>query len=427
MSFLSHRLWMVLGVLLVAGAAGCQTQLMPTPNIYASGRYRLYEDIDPALRTSTVDLLYVTDRAPVPRKDGGISYGYERSHSLAFGSCAVEIGRNVDWETLVANSTVHKRSVKLPMKVRSIRELGRLHPTPLPLMDVGGELMDDPDALAQQLALAAVFGQEVRRRLALTPVKEAYLFVHGYNNTFDYAAEVLAEFWHFGGRPGVPILYTWPSGSPGLLRGYTHDRESGEFTIYHLKQLIRALATIPELRRINVIAHSRGTDVAASALRELLIEERGAGRVARESFRIGHVVLASPDVDIDVSAQRFTAERFHRACESLTVYVSGKDKAIGLADWLFRSRRRLGQIRPEDLTETQKKGLGLIPTVYIVDCRVKSGFLGHSYFHSSPAVSSDLILALRYGAAPGSPGRPLEQAFPGYWVLDDEKYPLGGD
>ena len=71
---------------------------------------------------------------------------------------------------------------------------------------------------------------------------------------------VIAELWHFLGRQGVPILYTWPAGFGGL-RGYTRDRESGGFTIFHLKQFLRLLASTPELEELNIIAHSRGTDV----------------------------------------------------------------------------------------------------------------------------------------------------------------------
>ncbi len=62
---------MALAILLAAGLGGCKTPLMPTPNIYAGGRYQLFaDDLAPELRTSTVDLVYVTDRAPKPRKDG---------------------------------------------------------------------------------------------------------------------------------------------------------------------------------------------------------------------------------------------------------------------------------------------------------------------------------------------------------------------
>jgi esterase/lipase superfamily enzyme len=122
--------------------------------------------------------------------------------------------------------------------------------------------------------------------------------------------------------------------------------------------------------------------------------------------------------------QRFSAENFSEVCERLTVYVARKDKAIGLAEWLFRSRERLGKLRPEKLNEAQRERLKLIGNVDIVDARVKVGFLGHSYYHSSPAVSSDLMLAVRYGFAAGSPQRPLHQVAPHYWVIDDERYPF---
>ncbi len=419
------RSWYLTLLLLAAGSAGCeQQQLMPTPNMYVGGKYELYEGGLPEyLKGSTIDLLYLTDRAPETRQDGSLRYGYGRSRSLAFGSCLVEIGRNVDWETLVANSTVHKRSVSLPVTVRAINELGRLIETPLPLVEIDGQLVEDPKLDAAQEVLAGEFFAEVRRRLARTPTKIAFIYVHGFANTFEYAASVLAEFMHFSRGRGLPILYTWPAGSPGMIQGYNYDRESGEFTIYHLKQFIRHLAMVPEIEKIHILAHSRGTDVASSALRELLIEERGAGNIARETLKIGHVVLASPDMDMEVAGQRFGAERFHNVYEHLTIYVSSNDKAIGLAEWLFRSKTRLGQLRPEDLTAEQKQQIGLVGRVDIVDARVETGFLGHAYYHSNPAVSSDLILAVR-GYEAGSPQRPLKEVAPNYWVLDNEAYPF---
>jgi esterase/lipase superfamily enzyme len=408
--------------LLVARLAKRPTRLMPTPNIYATGQYELFPDLAPELQTSTVDLLYVTDRAPAP-EGGVLKYGYDRSASLAFGSCRVEIGQGLDWATLAAESTKRERDLALPLTVRSITEIGRLGDTPPPLVQRGDDWVDDPVDAAQRQALVDRFREEVRSRLAHTPLKDAFVYVHGYQNSFNYAAGVVTEFWHFGGRQGVPILYSWPAGSPGLLKGYSHDRESGEATIFHFKQFIRALAQEPEVRRIHIIAHSRGTDVAASALRELLIEERGAGGSAREKYRIGQVLLASPDVDIDVVAQRFEAERFFRVAEHVTVYVSARDRAIGMAEWLHRSDRRLGQLRPEDLSTEQVTRFEQLGHTDFIDARVETGLLGHSYFHSSPAVSSDLILLMRYGAAAGSSRRPLREVAPHYWVLDSESYP----
>ncbi len=97
---------------------------------------------------------------------------------------------------------------------------------------------------------------------------------------------------------------------------------------------------------------------------------------------------------------------------------------IGMANWLFASQRRIGQLRPSDLSPEMRKRLKEIGSVEIVDSRVKVGGIGHSYFHSSPAVSSDLILALRYGALPGTDRRPLGKAVMGFWVIDDENYPF---
>ena len=45
-------------------------------------------------------------------------------------------------------------------------------------------------------------------------------------DSFEDAIFRIAELWHFLGREGVPIAYTWPAGHPGLLRGYNYDRES---------------------------------------------------------------------------------------------------------------------------------------------------------------------------------------------------------
>jgi esterase/lipase superfamily enzyme len=410
--------------LLVLALAGCQTHLMPTPNIYASGKYQLYGELDPSLRTNQVDLLYVTDRAPIEKKDRVTGYGYRRSRSLAFGSAVVEIGHGVSWDALVQDSTSRERKESLPLKVGSITELGRFPHTPWPLVERRARLVDDPAVAARHEEVAARFGQEVRRRLALTPYKGVFIYVHGFNTTFDYAAAVVAEFWHFGGRLGVPILYSWPAGSPGLLRAYTHDRESSQFTIHHLKQFIRAVASISEVQRIHVIAHSRGTGVAANALHELLIEDRAAGRDLRQSLRIGEVILASPDLDLGIFFQRFVASRFYQVAEHITVYCSQKDKALGLAESLFNSRPRLGEVRPKNFSEDEKQLLSEMHAYDIVDARVKTGFLGHGYYHSNPAASSDLILLLRYRAVAGSEQRPLTPAIPGYWELASESYPF---
>src|SRR5262245_2148928 len=92
--------------------AGCAstTVLMPTPRIYIGHTAKpLFTRQIPESGTPVVDLLYVTDRAPVSEADGVRNYSSERSRSMAFGSVSVEIGERVSWASLVEESTVSVR------------------------------------------------------------------------------------------------------------------------------------------------------------------------------------------------------------------------------------------------------------------------------------------------------------------------------
>jgi esterase/lipase superfamily enzyme len=262
------------------------------------------------------------------------------------------------------------------------------------------------------------------RELAKTPVKDVYVFVHGYNNSFYDGVMTVAQLWHFMGRQGVPISYSWPAGHGGLLRGYTYDRESSEFTVFHLKEALRFIAAQPDVKRIHLIAHSRGTDVAASALRELHLEISGSGRSTREVLKLNTLVLAAPDLDLDVVIQRLVTARIGRVPDRFALYVCAADEALGLSNWLFAGMTRLGKIRSNIFTPQELEALRNSKTVQIIDARVSNpGSSGHSYFYSNPAVSSDLILLLRYGLPPGAEsGRPLRVAKDGFWVIDD-RYP----
>jgi esterase/lipase superfamily enzyme len=156
-----------------------------------------------------------------------------------------------------------------PVKAVSIEERGRLPETPY-LFQVkdGGRVEPDPEIIIELREAEADARRVLSERLALTPRKEVFILVHGVGNDFDDAVIGAAEIWHFLGREGVPIAYTWPAGGEGLFF-YTTDRESGEFTVLHLKQLLKVLATIPEVERVHILSHIRGTDVTMTALREL--------------------------------------------------------------------------------------------------------------------------------------------------------------
>ena len=414
-----RRLMSSLAVLVIL--AGCQRNLIPTPNLYSGSEVNPFANVPPELASSTVDLLYVTDRKPLENAAGDTRYGYGRSWSAAFGSCKVEFGHNLSWEDLVAASRATKRRRAIPLNMRTVTEQFRFPETPGPIVVTDGEVSPAPEYLAARQLGVDTFHVELRRRLALTPRKEVYLFVHGYANGFDDAAYRIAELWHFLGREGVPLFYSWPAGHPGLLRGYMRDRESGEFTLYHLKECIRALADCPEVEAVHLIAHSRGTDVLMTAMRELIVRTRIAGYDPQQILKIGNVIMAAPDIDLDVSSQRFAPDRLNDGYELFTVYVTANDRAIGSAEWLYASPRRLGTVQPEDLFSGELDRVAMMPNVDVVEARVRTDFKGHGYFLSNPAVLSDVILVLRYDRTPGAENdRPLTPIIHNYYILDDD-------
>ena len=105
-------------VLVLPAAIGCSNrQLMPTPNLYlAQGDGKNpFADVPPKLQNNKVDVLFVTDRKPKATKSDSVRYGHGRSASMAFGSCIVEIGKDVEWPVLVKNSRTKRRSLSLSL------------------------------------------------------------------------------------------------------------------------------------------------------------------------------------------------------------------------------------------------------------------------------------------------------------------------
>jgi esterase/lipase superfamily enzyme len=356
------------GLFIILLVSGCGQSLMATPNLIARSEVNPFDKVPPELRSSRVEVLYATDRVPEKDSKGNLVYGCDRSKSLAFGTCVVEIGQDLSWDDLVGQSRTQTRLMSLPLSVREIREQGRFPEASGIVVLDNGKPIEDPALVAQRIESEKLLRTMLARHLQRAARKEAFIYVHGFNNTFDYAACVLGQIWHFMGRTGIPIIYTWPAGSSeGALGGYTRDRESGEFTGYHLKQFLKTIASCPDLEKINLIAHSRGTDVLLTALRELNIEYQAAGKQTRSELKLGNVVLAAADLDMEVISQRVGAEGLLMVPERLTVYVSRSDRAIGIADLLFGSKRRVGQMNYDDLTPLSRASLATVPQIQIID------------------------------------------------------------
>ena len=419
-AYLGIGIWALLIVLLLGG---CARVMMPPPNLYTSGAQKPFGNLREELRSSRVDVLYVTDRAPEIDSSEVLSYGSDRSTSLAYGSAIVEMGNNLSWEELKAYSRGESGvSRNLPLKVISVKALGRLPATPYPFeVQADGTIRFDSKFLAERERVEEKGRKELLRRLSLTRRKDVFLFIHGVGNTLEDAAATAAEGWHFLGREGVPVVYSWPAGRGGLLF-YAYDSESSQFTIFHLKQFIRFLASTPEVENVHILAHSRGTDVATTALRELVIEYRAASKDPRKHLKIKNLVLVAADLDVDIVMQRLIAEVIGAAAERVTIYASSDDSALSFASMLFGSRSRLGHFDLETVTEQERKILAQIPNLdFIAYTGRLGGTFGHAYFRENPAISSDIISLLRYGSPPGqATGRPLKHVFDNLWQIDDD-------
>lgn len=410
-------------VLFIISVTGCGMEMMPAPNLIVMEGRGAWDHVSPELQKTTAEVLYATDRLPENKEGKPVRYGSRRFNRLAYGLATIEFDAK-DWDDLLTLSTAEHRWRSTRVQLKETRELDRFPATPWPTIDVDGHPIWNPETRAEHKAAVGRLQQLIAERLALTDCKEAYIYVHGAANAFDEGIGDSAQIWHFLGRRGVPITYSWPSLPSVAVRDYNYDRESGEYTVFHLKQFIAAVSGTPGLKKIHFIAHSRGTDVLMSAMRELNIlhcaENPDVRQPTAKALRIGHIVLFAADIDFGVAQQRLEAEAITEACEHLTVYSSPGDKAILIAKWLFASTVRLGTLGLYKLPQRDRRQMAGIHNLTLIDAKVSSGFLGHSYFYSSPAVSSDLILLLRDDLEPGTDGdRPLIRVDDAFWEIRD--------
>lgn len=408
-------------VLLCLCSCSSKTYLMPTPNIYTRPDLNPFDAVPSDLQGDEISVLYITDRVPESTEPDHWQYGLERSRSTAFGEAVVQMGPDLSWGQIVEASRAQKRKKDVELNIIATREQGRFAKTPptLVLSDLQLKSHQKRPVDPVQAQAEKKFKDELRRRLALTPRKEVFIYVHGFANTFEDAVYVSAEMWHFLGREGVPVCYTWPAGIGGV-KAYEYTLSSTQFTVYHFKQALRLIASCPEVEKVHIIAHSRGTAVTVDTLRELHLEIRGTADT-QKTLKLGTVILAAADLDLDVVIARNATERISKAAEHVALYISSTDKALSFSNWLSQGRGRLGNLDINIFSPSELEALRSSRHLQLIDARLhKPGLLGHSYFHKSPAVSSDLALLMRYQLWPGAAyGRPLHTTEQGVWMIED--------
>ncbi|MFU8777417.1 MAG: alpha/beta hydrolase [Roseovarius sp.] len=339
---------------------------------------------------------FVTDRAVEITDGGAVLLTARRDAAMRFGTAQLGAG-------------------DAGLKIDRVAQRLTFPATPLALSQSGGVIGPDPSSAARYAetgrALQDALAQDLRKR----DQRDILLYIHGYNSHFNDALETTARLWQATGQGALPLAYSWPSGNPGAF-GYFKDRESGEFTIFHLKETLRLLSTVPGLNRIHIVAHSRGSDVVTTALRELVIEARAAGRDPRQSLKIENLILAAPDLDFSVVRQRLIAERFGLAFGRITVYMNPEDGALGLAQFLMAGTR-FGRLSYDQLGLSEREIFAHIRNVHFINVSAVTGGSSHNYFRSNPAVLADIARVIATNAAPDDPRRDLIHAEANFWRL----------
>lgn len=406
--------------LLTAACSSMET-LPPTPHLLrdGSGSAKLAALAEP-LRKPEMEILYVTDRSEVGRSDRGPEYSFGRATALAFGSATVALQPTPTWEELVRLSGQGDEQPSIALEMTKIDEVGKVVLTPQSLEVVERKLQRTAESQRDLELAKAQFVALVKSRLEQAASKDVYLYVHGFNNSFYDAIARSAILWHSIARQGVFIAYTWPAGHGGPF-GYFYDRESGEFTIFHLREMLKVLAEVPGLERLHIIAHSRGTDVATTALREINIACRAKGEDPQKALKLETLMLAAPDLDLEVFSQRFWLENLGAVPKRTVVYFSSEDEAIGLSRWLFDSKGRIGTLSQIPFSAAQVALIQQMPNIQLIECQVQGSASSHAYVFGNPAAMSDVIAVLRDRRDAGvSNGRPLKPMGNGTWLLTND-------
>lgn len=236
------------------------------------------------------------------------------------------------------------------------------------------------------------FESVLRESLARTGGR-ALVFVHGYRTPFDGSVYRAAQIVHDSGYKGTPVLFSWAS--TGRTVDYIYDNNSATIARDGLERTLRVLRR-SGATRIDIVAHSMGNWLTMEALRQVAI-----GQEKDLASLLGDVVLASPDIDIDVFKSQL--QRIGRPDRPFFVLISRDDRALLVSSIIAGNRPRVGDYdRDSDLAS-----LGVV----VVDVSgLSSGDrLNHARFADNPVLIQLLGDRLNEGDEFGGSGDDITQ------------------
>lgn len=294
--------------------------------------------------TTKVELIAATTRAPA--EDKAILFSGERGSGLMIDGVTISIPPDAD------------------------REIGQVQwPKRLPA---------DPKKDFTTVAVDPLNSEREAEAWLKTHTKKSrrvLVFVHGFNNLYEEAVYRFAQIVHDSKADVVPVVFTWPS--RGSIFDYNYDKESTNYSRDALEDLLTQIARNPSVDEVTVMAHSMGTWLAVESLRQMAIRQ---GRI---DPKISNVILAAPDLDVDVFAQQYRS--FADTAPHFTLFVSRDDRALTLSKHISGNVDRLGHIDPT--MEPYRSQLEMAGISVLDLTKLKSGDpLNHGKFAESPEV-----------------------------------------
>ena len=293
-----------------------------------------------------VDMLVATTRE---RTNSAEMFSGARGQALAFASIAVSIP---------------------PASARQVGEVQWPRQVPgnpaTDFVTLKADVVDRSDALSW-----------FQRKVRGVPRRQVLVFIHGFNNRFEDAVFRFAQVVHDSDAPVVPVLFTWPS--RGSVLAYGYDRESTLYSRNALEKLLNAIARDPAIGEISILAHSMGNSLALETLRQMAIRD---GRVAP---KIRNVLLAAPDVDVDLAKEAIMDMGPKTKRPSFTLFVSQDDRALAVSRRVWGSSARLGAINPDQEPFRTQIERADVTVVDLTKLRAGDA-LHHGKFAESPEV-----------------------------------------
>lgn len=207
---------------------------------------------------------------------------------------------------------------------------------------------------------------------------EAFIFVHGFNISFEDALYRTAQIAYDLEFDSVPYLYSWPSKAE--KSGYLYDRDSADRAPRYFLDFLELVASQTNAKRIHIIAHSLGARPMLEALDDA---SKTPGRLAK--LKLGEVILAAPDIDRDNFAE--IAGVLTRRGPHTTLYASANDRPLQISRLLARGKPRTGEVT--------SNGPQIVKNIDTIDISQAGTDALIALNHNTYAKSSDLLADMR--------------------------------